>query len=196
MQDVVPEVSSARNETTYVKSKSRAWRHRLWNLHAHDVDSDITTNSAVVLPPSFHLNHSDYCTKAASLRGEAFKSTCPDTSNTVRCSNYIDHNTRHLLEGVNIPANWFLANTSARTVRDKPFIKTTTDLSHGVRFLVEASQFLFPTVSRQAVGSADFLTMITCSLDEYYYYYYNFCGGGTSSSSSSSISSSSSSSSK
>ena len=150
MQDLVPEVSSARNETTYVKLESRAWRHRSWNLHAHDVDSDITTNSAVVLPPMFHLNHSNYCTKAASLRGEAFKSTwlviCPDTSNTVCSSNYIDHNARHLLEGVNVPANWFLTNRSARTVRDKPFIKTTTDSSHNVRFLVAASQFLFSSV--------------------------------------------------
>ena len=31
-------------------------------MHARDVDSDITTNSAVVLPPTFHLNHSNYCT--------------------------------------------------------------------------------------------------------------------------------------
>jgi hypothetical protein len=71
-------------------------------------------------------------------------------------------------------------------VRDKPFIKTTTDLSHGVRFLVAASQFLFPTVSRPAVEWTDSLTMITCSLYEYYYYR----GGGTTTTTSSSSSSS------
>ena len=70
---IMQEVSSARKETTYVKSESRAWRHRSWNMRAHDVDSDITMNSVVVLPPTFHLNHSNCCMKAACLRGEAFK---------------------------------------------------------------------------------------------------------------------------
>jgi hypothetical protein len=63
-----------------------------------------------------HLNHRNNEVGQSQEQG-------PDTSSTVYCCNYIDRNTRHLLEDVNLPVNWILINKSARTVRDKSFIK-------------------------------------------------------------------------
>ena len=117
-------------------------------------------------------------TKAASLRGEAFKSpvlvNCPETSITVCCSNYIDHDTTYILEDVNVPVNWILTTHQQEPCVTSHPLKRLKTCHMEFRFNVAASQFLFPTVSRPDVGSTDSLTMIICSLYEHYYY----CGGG------------------